>query len=214
VVEQTEEVHEQIADLLEQLRRFQDVQVLLETEIVRAPEDVIRRLGYHFVSGDYAPLTPDRARMFREGIRISDHASARRLPKAALFDGQLAQVAVSPQPDDQSAGAGKLSLQAVIDHDRRRVRLTFAGDGGDGKSATAGRTTIVEAGHSLLLDVTGQSGTAGGPTGVPFLRQVPHVARLFGEAPAAASTERTLVLVTPTIVIQEEEEERLGLAPK
>jgi beta-lactamase regulating signal transducer with metallopeptidase domain len=207
VVSQTQEVHDQIADLLEQLRRAQNVQILLETEVVCAQEGVLQRLGYHFVSGDYAPLTPDQTRRLRGGIQTSDQASARRLPRATLFDGQIAEMVISPEAERQRDGAGMLSLQGVVSNDRRSVRLKFTHLDWVFGAQSDGRTALVQDGHSLLVDVTGLLPAADRHVGVP----VAPGSRMFRRVPSERSTERTLVLITPQIVTQEEEEKQLGI---
>lgn len=52
VVSQTNDVHEQIGELLGQLRKLQDVQVTLEACFVRIPENHFRRLGLVFQTSD------------------------------------------------------------------------------------------------------------------------------------------------------------------
>ena len=48
VVSQTQEVHEQIADLLEQLRRLQDLQVTIEVRFIRLSDTFFERIGVDF----------------------------------------------------------------------------------------------------------------------------------------------------------------------
>ncbi|TWT48440.1 type II secretion system protein GspD [Botrimarina hoheduenensis] len=48
VVSQTQAVHEQIADLLEQLRRLQDLQVTIEVRFIRLSDDFFERIGIDF----------------------------------------------------------------------------------------------------------------------------------------------------------------------
>ncbi len=207
VVSQTQEVHDQIADLLEQLRRARNVQILLETEVVCAQEGVLQRLGYHFVSGDYAPLTPDQARRLRGGIQTSDQASARRLPRATLFDGQIAEMVISPEAERQRDGAGMLSLQGVVSNDRRSVRLKFTHLDLAFGPQSGGRTALLQDGHSLLVDVTDLLPAADRHVGVPAAPG----SRIFRRVPSEPSNERTLVLITPRIEIQEEEEAMLEI---
>ena len=45
VVSQTQKVHEEIVDLLEQLRRLQDLQIRVDAEIVRVPRKMLERIG-------------------------------------------------------------------------------------------------------------------------------------------------------------------------
>lgn len=48
VVSQTQDVHEQIADLLEQLRRLQDLQVTIEVRFITLQDDFFERIGVQF----------------------------------------------------------------------------------------------------------------------------------------------------------------------
>ena len=48
VVSQTQAVHEEIADLLEQLRRLQDLQVTIEVRFIRLSDDFFERIGIDF----------------------------------------------------------------------------------------------------------------------------------------------------------------------
>src|SRR6185369_16995829 len=48
VVSQTQEVHEQIADLLEQLRRLQDLQVTIEVRFITLADNFFERIGVDF----------------------------------------------------------------------------------------------------------------------------------------------------------------------
>ena len=48
VISQTQRVHEQIADLLEQLRRLQDLQVTIEVRFIRLQDSFFERIGIDF----------------------------------------------------------------------------------------------------------------------------------------------------------------------
>ena len=48
VISQTQDVHEQIADLLEQLRRLQDLQVTIEVRFIRLSDSFFERIGIDF----------------------------------------------------------------------------------------------------------------------------------------------------------------------
>lgn len=48
VISQTQDVHEQIADLLEQLRRLQDLQVTIEVRFITLRDDFFERIGVDF----------------------------------------------------------------------------------------------------------------------------------------------------------------------
>ena len=48
VISQTQQVHEQIADLLEQLRRLQDLQVTIEVRFITLTDSFFERIGVDF----------------------------------------------------------------------------------------------------------------------------------------------------------------------
>jgi len=48
VISQTQRVHEQVADLLEQLRRLQDLQVTIEVRFIRLTDNFFERIGIDF----------------------------------------------------------------------------------------------------------------------------------------------------------------------
>jgi general secretion pathway protein D len=60
VVSQTQEVHEEITDLLEQLRRLQDLQVTIEVRFIRLNDTFFERIGVDFdfniQTGVHSPL--------------------------------------------------------------------------------------------------------------------------------------------------------------
>jgi len=50
--------------------------------------------------------------------------------------------------------------------------------------------------------------------GVPLLSKVPYIDRLFRNVGIGRETDSLMIMVTPHIIIQEEEEERLGIIPE
>ena len=48
MVSQTQEVHEEIVDLLEQLRRMQDLQVTIEVRFITLSDNFFERIGVDF----------------------------------------------------------------------------------------------------------------------------------------------------------------------
>lgn len=61
VVSQTQEVHQQIADLLEQLRRLQDLQVTIEVRFITLNDNFFERIGvdFDFDIDDNTTILPD-----------------------------------------------------------------------------------------------------------------------------------------------------------
>lgn len=59
VISQTQDVHEEIVDLLEQLRRLQDLQVTIEVRFIRLADDFFERIGVDFdFNIESSPINP------------------------------------------------------------------------------------------------------------------------------------------------------------
>jgi general secretion pathway protein D len=344
VISQTEDVHEEIVDLLEQLRRNQDLQVTIEVRFITLSDTFFERIGVDFdfnivntsATVDPNPNVPpknkreivglDDAGNFTPNLEIpfnqesfglavpqfgtpvpvasfgfailSDleafllvqaaqgdrRSNVLQAPKVTLFNGQQASVfdqtaqpfviSVIPVVGDFAAAyqpvitvlseGTALTVQAVISHDRRFVRLTvlpvfssigsevkefkFAGStttttntsesestggtGGDSSSSDDEETTVSDGvtvqlpNFSFVSVVTTVSVPDGGTVllggikrlsegrnefGVPILSKLPYINRLFKNVGIGRETQSLMMMVTPRIIIQEEEEERLGI---
>jgi general secretion pathway protein D len=353
VISQTQAVHEQIADLLEQLRRLQDLQVTIEVRFIRLSDNFFERIGVDFQmnidnpgarsvfnandpaepftqsvtvgleqptsASDFPRFTADLDIPFRQGsfnvttpaLGGFDAATAGKFgyailsdiqayflieaaqgdsrtnilnaPKVTLFNGQQAIVtdvvqmpfvigvipvvgefAAAQQPVIVVLNEGTLmSIQAVVSDDRRYVRLTvvpfftdignvqtftFEGtssstssssasssDSGDstddsksdsGSTVTSGvtvqlpefqvitvaTTVSVPDGGTVLLGGIKRLSEGRKEAGIPLLSKLPYVNRLFRNVGIGRETDSLMMMVTPRIIIQEEEEDRLGIA--
>ena len=339
VVSQTQEVHEQIADLLEQLRRLQDLQVTIEVRFITLSDNFFERIGidfdfriddntnltgappdddghslsfglnpdgsptidldFPFTQGGFASTVPTfggfdamTAANFGAAI-LSDievffllqasqgdsRTNVMQAPKVTLFNGQQAFVsdtsqrpfvtsvipvvgdfAAAQQPVITVLSEGtSLSVQAVVSADRRFVRLTlvpffstignveeftFEGtttsDSGtaaqdptddtstvnNGAQTTRSGTTVqlptfafttvtttvsVPDGGTVLLGGIKRMSEGRDERGVPMLSKVPYINRLFKNVGIGRTTQSLMLMVTPRIIIQEEEEEKLGI---
>jgi len=346
VVSQTQEVHEQIVDLLEQLRRMQDLQVTIEVRFITLSDQFFERIGVDFdfqiEDGDFrtaAELAVDRVNPsttvgFENGAFTADldipfrqdsfastvpafgggtllastganfgfailsdieaffliqaaqgdsRSSILQAPKVTLFNGQNATISdttqrpfvtsVIPVVGDFAAAqqpvivvlseGTNLSIQAIVSPDRRYVRLTvvpffstigavqeftFEGDtttttnssgtdadddGNDEETTndntvrrqgttvqlpqfsfvTVNTTVSVPVGGTVLLGGIKRLREAREELGVPLLSKVPYLNRLFSNVGIGRETESLMLMVTPRIIIQEEEEELMGMIP-
>jgi general secretion pathway protein D len=342
VISQTEEVHEDITDLLDQLRRLMDLQVTIEVRFITLNDDFFERIGIdfdfdiddrtglntrtpffpddvgpsmmfgldpsgnptrdldlRFTQDSFGAAVPafggfDAATAANFGFAIlSDievffllqaaqgdtRSNVLQAPKVTLFNGQQASVAdqsqrpfvtsIIPVVGDFAAaqapvitvlGEGtSLSVQAVVSHDRRFVRLTlvpFFSQIGEvrtftyeGSTTTKSGTNIVDAegnpvGEKDNVETTRTGSTVQLPTfsfttvsttvnvpdggtvllggikrlsegrnerGVPMLSKLPYISRLFKNVGIGRQTQSLMLMVTPRIIIQEEEEARLGV---
>jgi general secretion pathway protein D len=73
-------------------------------------------------------------------------------------------------------------------------------------------TVSVPDGGTVLLGGIKRLSESRSEFGVPLLSKVPYVNRLFRNVGIGRSTDSLMMMVTPRIIIQEEEEERLGIA--
>ena len=153
-----------------------------------------------------------------------------------------------------------LSVQAVVSHDRRFVRLTlvpFFSQIGDvdtftftGRSSsnsgtqptdddgtpvgdrdneevitegstvqlptfsftTVSTTVNVPDGGTVLLGGIKRLSEGRNERGVPMLSKLPYVSRLFKNVGIGRQTQSLMLMVTPRIIIQEEEEAKLGIS--
>jgi general secretion pathway protein D len=354
VVSQTQRVHEQIVDLLEQLRRLQDLQVTIEVRFIRLTDSFFERVGMDFdfnisddqtdgvapnVSGTpsaivgvssgaggatpivnnpdstlpnftvdvpyrqnnvalptfggfdvtlgsqfgFAILSDIEAYFLLQAAQGDSRANVLQAPKVTLFNGQTGVVAdtalrpfvisVIPVVGDFAAAQQPvivvlsegtlLTVQAVVSDDRKYVRMTlspffsqigdvdtftFEGsettstssssstseDGDDTDESeeedeevirsgttvqlptfqviTVNTTVSVPDGGTVLLGGVKRLSEGRSEFGVPLLSKVPYVDRLFRNVGIGRQTDSLMMMVTPHIIIQEEEEERLGIA--
>lgn len=188
VIRQTESAHTQIIDLLNQLRRLQELQVTLTIGLLHLPDEPAAKIGR---SGQFAGSDADIVRR----SRISTTGETMTTPKMTLFNGESARLRFVLS----DGSALTTSILSVVSSDRRLVRITgeVAGNGRPESGFT--RTINVRAGNTLMLDVT-------------------NVVRdsATGDEVDASSLSRKAkghiyLTVVPQVVFEEEEEELLGI---
>lgn len=357
VVSQTQRVHEQIADLLEQLRRLQDLQVTIEVRFIRLTDSFFERIGIDFdfniedgggaavadlnqvgatfepgrqsatvgITGQttgigdplpdfsvdldvpfrngsfaltapqfggaqtvgqfgFAILSDIEAFFLIEASQGDQRANVLQAPKVTLFNGQQAVIvdtafmpfvisvipvvgefAAAQQPVIVVLSEGTMmTVQAVVSDDRRYVRLTLvpffsqigevstftfegsettttatnttdADNDGNNENDQNNNTTVrsgttvqlptfevisvattvsVPDGGTVLLGGIKRLSEGRNEFGVPLLSKLPYIDRLFRNVGIGRETDSLMMMVTPHIIIQEEEEERLGIAPE
>jgi general secretion pathway protein D len=77
---------------------------------------------------------------------------------------------------------------------------------------TVSTTVSVPDGGTVLLGGIKRLSEGRNEFGVPLLSKVPYVDRLFRNVGIGRTTDSLMMMVTPHIIIQEEEEDRLGVA--
>ena len=200
VISQTKEIHEQIADLLEQQRRLQDVQVTFRLESVMVDG---KQAAFDFAGEKLRVLNPEHIEVMRPAIKAAAPGAIRRGPAVTLFDGQTAELqldlGIQPaagtfSPEERLALKGKaietragayLRLTPDVSKDRRTVRISLATGAGKEKQQVSG--AVLRAGQMIVLDVSDYlSETAGGKTAA--------------------------LMITPDLIIPEEEEAKATAA--
>ena len=77
---------------------------------------------------------------------------------------------------------------------------------------TVSTTVSVPDGGTVLLGGIKRLVEGRNEFGVPLLSKVPYIDRLFRNVGIGRETDSLMMMVTPHIIIQEEEEDRLGIA--
>ena len=105
----------------------------------------------------------------------------------------------------------------------------ISGEGMGGGGAGGGSLTVQQPVQAVLNVTTTVSVPDGGTVllggvkrlkegrnmaGVPILNKIPYISRLFKNSGVGRDTESVMLMVTPRIIIQEEEEELLGIPPE
>ena len=75
-------------------------------------------------------------------------------------------------------------------------------------------TVSVPDGGTVLLGGVKRLREGRNMAGVPILNKIPYISRLFKNSGVGRETESLMLMVTPRIIIQEEEEELLGIPPE
>ena len=78
---------------------------------------------------------------------------------------------------------------------------------------TVTTTVSVPDGGTVLLGGIKRLREGRSERGVPMLDKIPYISRLFKNVGIGRETESLMLMVTPRIIIQEEEEAKLGLSP-
>ncbi|MBT6153602.1 MAG: BON domain-containing protein [Planctomycetaceae bacterium] len=230
VIRQTPEAHKEIAGLIAQLRRLQDLQVALESRFIeKLPEGIWKRIGVNIDSPRDAAKKDSNGKERRDiplgGIILTDHqtelllqtaqgdlrANLTQGPKVTLFNAQTAGIAKYAAGGKEQPLRHSLHVQPVISADRRNVRLNLRVS--DLKSPWANTRAYVGTvpdGKTLLIEIAQGNGNE---VGVPELEKIPYISRLFKNTGVRRSEGPQFLLIRPRVVVPEEEEELLPEPP-
>jgi type II secretory pathway component GspD/PulD (secretin) len=151
VVNQTPDVHEQIADLLAALRRFYDTEVAVEVKFAAVSDDVFQNLKRGGVFGNPKKSKPrgvvllkdPQVFLLMEAIQKDVRTNVTQAPKMTMFDGQTSELNVGEdrtfvtgmeitargdnaefRPKTEVVPLGiHVGLHPVVSADRRSVKL-------------------------------------------------------------------------------------------
>lgn len=216
VVTQRPEIHERLAEIFEQLRRIQDVQILYKLQQVQIDQesfecwaserggDLLDLAKFKVTS---AVLSSQDALKYRDRVKSK---TIRDFPRLTVFNGQQVELCNS-QPDGLRLVPG-LQLLGVIAADIQSFRIRIGAGTGDGKfrQATASQLVSVRHGSSLLIDLAEESwGSDRGevlaveksPIATPPIKQ-------------EKTATRTFYLLTPQIMMTTEKASPPALSPR
>lgn len=211
IIRQTPKVHQQIATLLSNLRREQDVQVALELKLVRFTDHGwTSRLAWPETAEGLVEgitLSRDRADNFKKLEEFVKPDRAPQLPKVTVFNEQLVEYTL-PREWDKSAQPLAIAMGVVVDNDRRGVRLNLSCNAATREEAMIGaRSFRLAEGEGLLIDIGPEAAAAQTIQEVPLLTKTPHLSRWFRNAQmqsnAGKPVQPLMLLVVPRIIVLE-----------
>ena len=175
VVSQTQGVHKQIVDLLDQVRRLQDIQVVMEIKRIRLSRRQLGRLGITKDVHGRTTLSAAQRELLCQFFAKTADAHRLPSPKITLFNGQTVKL-IAATSDTKHGKPTVLHVTPVAATDQKSVRLTV-GEKLPNKPMKEAPHSI-DVGQALLVDI------------VDFDRNADTM---------------TFVLITPQVVVAEEE---------
>jgi Flp pilus assembly secretin CpaC len=213
VVHQTPEVQQQVAELLNGLRRLQDVEVAVELRIVTVGERAMEKISAEFPlpSGKPCYLNDGDVKRLLESAQQDRTASIMQAPKITVFNGQRAQVRVTDtgffltgmQAKPNAAHLGpvetgvKFEVQPVVSADRRTVTLRLKGGVFDVERPVPA--------VPVTVPITAVDGTEVGCGGLRVVQQ-PQVTQLTVDRVLKADAGQTAVLIAGTKHVEQRQE--------
>lgn len=203
VIRTTSNVHQEIADLLSQLRRLQDIQVTLEMALISVQDDQIPREINGSSEVSSLVLTQTAKQSFVEKWQNDRRSNILMAPKITLFNGQTASL--NSDELDSTEHPLRLVLNGVASADRKSVRLALGINGESFETAVRQQQETLQVGQSLILDVTDDLSTS-----AILLKKLPVAAdsdeaRNIFKKLKPKDRNHVLLLVTPRIIVQAEE---------
>ncbi|MCH7727370.1 MAG: hypothetical protein IH991_12950, partial [Planctomycetes bacterium] len=153
VVSQTKGVHKQIADLLDQLRRLQDIQVVMDIKRIQLSRRQLGRLGINLDAHGRTTLSARQVELLTTSLAKVGDANAFRWPRITLFNGQQIQLTAA---HDAKHGKKAVLWMTPVATDQQSVRLTVGAKSTDRPMKEV--PYAIDKGRSLLVDVSDLDG--------------------------------------------------------
>jgi len=225
IVRNSEEVHSQIADCFESLRRLQDVQILWTVEAVEASQRGIAQWARDVQHGALAQLgspkirlatiSPQELRSLRKAVELKRVSQE---PRVTMFNGQSLDLRFESPNEELRHLISRVQLQPTVSADFRSIRMMVGvGEGNlnrvDPKNPTWLQPPIIPHGHSVLIDLD-QQRWEHGEVGIPLQAKGGDGARLFQNASLKPPVVRHLCLLTPQVLVASRQPYLRVLTPK
>jgi len=213
IVRHTSAVHEKIAKLLGQIREMRQQQVVLNVRTIHAAEDrFFERLGFSLdVDPNGNPrmrLTSTQAKIVLNAAQASENNTTYQAPTFTLLNGQVADLSLPFKSSDGDRQEARLQFVPQIRTRTRHINMTYAVNARNPHDALAGAIgRTIHDGQTMLVDVTDQIRASQSNNAIAT--RYPFVSRLLTENTGNVKG-RVLVLITPHITIEEQEELLLG----
>lgn len=211
VVCATPAVHEALVNLLSQLHKLQDVQVTVETMVVAIPNRLVPE-GFNGPTAVRSRvISQDDVRTMVEQWQADRESNLMRAPRVTLFNGQTAWINLNES--DSVAQALTLVMSGVASADRKSVRLALGVNGKTFESSVSRQYEMLQDGQYLFVDISDDISAP-----AELLRKLPVAAdsdeaRDILKSLQPKSDHRFLLLVSPRVVVAEEEEDAVALTP-
>jgi hypothetical protein len=208
-------VHQEIADLLIQLRQLREVEISLELSAIRISSDDLARIKTEWGAdwyGNRVDASPEQIKRLTSLLDGADQTTVVRPGRITMYEGQSWRVAAAEESDSPFA-----YVTAISSAGRRSVDCNIAVPRTiDGKQMLQRVTVFTTAvGNTCVINASEPSPVIDDiPFGAGGFARFGNIRELSpGEGDGVTWDESsdgvTLVFITPRIIVREEEEERL-----
>lgn len=207
VITQTAEIHEQIADLFEQLRRAAELQVSLRCYLITLPAKA--SLNIELPAAGTKRMPAHESSAIVEQAQADKQTSLFSLPTVTIWPAQVANFKWSPAESQEAEAL----IHAAVAADRRSARLSVAVNASDAMDALRSSTSLdVPDGETLIVDITDRLRPPAQGERLSLAARLRAAGA--GTVVSSENAVRTLLLVTPVIIAPEEEEALLKVVER